>query len=159
MGPHAFPLHWTHEMAHPPLVLVDTALSCCWAAFQRHHTIWEPSCSPKSTLSAGSERDGEQSSLAHVEVQSLPKQDDGHEDMSSSCCSAVGPGTAQGRLAFPYPHSPCLYWCPSPCVLFCAAREECSLGMVTALWYPQACLFNLDGRVHSLTLGTLGIDC
>lgn len=35
-----------------------------------------------------------------------------------------------------------------------AAREECSLGMVTALWCPQACLFNLDGRVHSLTLGT-----
>lgn len=77
MGPRAFPLHWAHEMARPPLVLGDAALSCCWAAFQRQRAVWAPSCSPKPTPGVGSGREGEQSSLAHVEAQILPEQGDG----------------------------------------------------------------------------------
>lgn len=50
-----------------------------------------------------------------------------------------------GDVAFPWPPS-----------LFvqrqgCAARKECSLGMVIALC-PQACLPDLGGEGHSLTL-------
>lgn len=35
MGPRALPLHWAGEMAHPPLVLVDTAPSCCEGCFSK----------------------------------------------------------------------------------------------------------------------------
>lgn len=35
MGPCAFPLHWTCDMACPPPVLVDTALGCCRGCFSK----------------------------------------------------------------------------------------------------------------------------